>query len=83
MSDEARQRAEQVRAAVQAAFVNNATDGEVWDQGLVTGFVLIAEVMGTDGEHYLRTLASPDTPTWWDLGMVEAAAIDMRAKLAE
>lgn len=58
--------------AIAATLQAHAT--EPAEQGLVTGWVLIVESVGNDGAPYVRMYASPHTPNWRDLGLLQYAA---------
>jgi len=44
------------------------------EKGLITGWVLVVESVGSDAVPYVRVYASDHTPRWWDLGLVQYAA---------
>jgi len=41
------------------------------ERGLITGWVLVVESVGTDGSPYVRLYASNHTPRWRDLGLLQ------------
>ena len=42
------------------------------DRGLITAWLVVAEVMGDDGRPYLKRVISDGTPAWRIIGMLGA-----------
>ena len=51
------------------------------DKGLVIHYSISAEVVGGDGEIWLKHLSSEDLPCWKEAGMLLSALDDVRAKM--
>ena len=71
-------RTEDMRAAIARHFAEDGDDPS--DRGVITGFIVIAEVIGDDGEPYLKRV-SDDGPMWRTVGMLTAISDDLRDAL--
>ena len=60
-------------AALEAAIIKTLQDhaDEPAEKGLITGWVLVVESVGTDDASYVRMYASNHTPRWRDLGLLQ------------
>jgi hypothetical protein len=58
-----------LEAAITKTLQANA-DGPA-EKGLITGWVLVVESVGTDDAPYVRLYASNHTPHWRDLGLLQ------------
>ena len=67
-----------MRDAIAAVFAEHAEHPS--DRGLITKFVVIAEVIGDDGEPYLKRV-NDDGPMWRTVGMLTAISDDLRDAL--
>ena len=63
---------EDLNDMIQGSLRANAAD--VADQGVVTGWVIVVETMGTDGNRYLAHYGDEDSPPWSKLGMLTFVA---------
>lgn len=66
-----------MRKAIAHVFADN--DDDPSDRGIITGFIVIAEVVGDDGEPWLKRVN--DGPAWRILGMLTAISDDLRYAL--
>ena len=69
------ERSEAMRTAIAAVFAEHAEHPS--DRGLITGFVVVAEVLGDDGEPWLKRMGD-DGPLWRQVGMLTAVSDDLR-----
>lgn len=67
-----------MRSALAGVFAEHAEHPS--DRGLITGFIVIAEVMGDDGELWLKRI-NDDGPMWRTLGMLTSISDDLRDAL--
>jgi hypothetical protein len=58
-----------LEAAIAATLRGHAD--EPAEKGLITGWVLVVESVGTDDAPYVRLYASEHTPRWRDLGLLQ------------
>ena len=68
----ASERQEQVGKAISDAF--QAVDDHPSDRGVVLSWCVVAEVMGDDGQVWLKSIVS-EMPAWRLIGMLRAVAI--------
>lgn len=66
---------EDMRAAIAGVFTEHAEHTS--DRGLITAYIVIAEVIGDDGEPWLKKI-SDDGPAWRHVGMLTAISDDLR-----
>ena len=59
-----------LEAAITTAFAREGQHPS--DRGLITSWLIVAEVMGDDGRPYLKRVLSDGTPAWRIMGMLEA-----------
>ena len=64
-------------AAIQTVLHDNADDYAA-DRGLVTDYVVIVEMLGDDGETYMRMFQHPQTGPWRTLGLLDGALTQAR-----
>jgi len=69
-----------MRDAIAHVFADDGDDPS--DRGIITGFIVIAEVIGDDGEPYLKRM-SDDGPMWRQVGMLTAISDDLRHALTK
>jgi len=69
------ERSEAMRTAIASVFSSHAEHAS--DRGLITRFIVIAEVIGDDGEPWLKRI-SDDGPMWSTVGMLTAISDDIR-----
>lgn len=69
------ERSEAMRTAIAEVFADHAEHPS--DRGIITTFVVVAEVMGDDGEPWLKRM-SDDGPLWRQVGMLTAISDDLR-----
>jgi len=81
MSDFTQEQSDDMSAAIQDQFTKYAEHES--DRGMITQFVLITEVIGDDGEYYLKTMRSKGSATWRALGLVESYGNDLRSIMLE
>lgn len=72
-------RSEAMRTALAQVLADNAEHPS--DRGLITGFIVIAEVIGDDGDPWLKSI-SDDGPRWRTLGMLTSVSDDLRQALS-
>lgn len=75
------ERSEQIGATRNAIAGLIAEDGtHPSDRGIITNFIVIAEIVGDDGEHWLRHIQG-EGPMWRTLGMITAISDDIRTAM--
>lgn len=72
---------EALRIALQEALHNFATDDS--DRGLIVHYSVSMEVVGSDGNTWLKHIASDGISAWAELGMMISAEDDIRARMRE
>lgn len=72
---------EAMRIAIAGVYSKYSPE-ETTSRGLITNFIVITEVVGDDGESWLRRINS-DGPMWRILGMLISVSDDIRAALRE
>jgi len=75
MNDDGR---EAMRDAITQVFADHADHPS--DRGIITGFIVIAEVVGADGDPWLKRI-SDDGPMWRTVGMLTSVNDDLRQAL--
>ncbi len=65
---------------VQGAYTNHAPDAEVRG-GMLQGWVLVTEHVGSDGHRYLDVVAAPDSRLWTLAGYLAWAQTDVAAQI--
>lgn len=67
---------DELRDAIGDAVRKDTSTNEVTD-GMMTAFVVVVEMVGTDGMPYLMH-QSEDQPMWKSVGMLECTLLDYR-----
>jgi len=66
-------------AAIQGVLHDHSDDE--YDRGIVTDYVACIEVMGADGEPYIRIMRNPRSTLWRSLGLFDAGLTQARYDL--
>lgn len=72
-------RGEALEAAIQQVLHEHSD--EPAEQGLITGWVLVVESVGSDAVPAVRLYASPSTPWWRDYGLLTYAVSVCKASM--
>ena len=81
MAYELKDKKEALRVALQEALHNFARDDS--DKGLIVHYTVSIEVVGSDGNTWLKHLSSDGISAWAELGMLISAQDDIRARMRE
>lgn len=74
------QRSVAMHAAIAQVFADHAEGPS--DRGLITRFIVIAEVIGDDGDPWLKSIGD-DGPNWCKIGMLASISDDLRQALRD
>lgn len=64
-----RVRAEKLHDAISSVLIENADHAA--DRGLLVNWIMVAEVVGDDGESYFRSVYAPDSSAWQRIGLLD------------
>ena len=67
---------EAMRAAIAGVYAQHSPE-QTSSRGVITGFIVITEVIGDDGQPWLKRIGD-EGPMWRTLGMLTAVSDDLR-----
>lgn len=75
-------RSDAMREAIGRVLAENASDHPA-DLGVIADFVMVAEIIGIDGEPYIYTLRNADGTAWRQIGMLTVSLDEIRDRLRD
>lgn len=53
------------------------------DKGMVTGWITCVEIIGDDGQYWVRLAEDPHTPVWRLIGLLEVLLSQLHDRMAQ